>query len=453
MSGWKPVAIFSAASLVYLAAVLQRPSLGVAAVEATARYEVSATALSFLSIAQIVVYAALQIPVGVMIDRFGPRLPLLLGAATMAIGQTLVGVSSDFGLAVVGRVLVGAGDAMTFTAGIRLLAMWFSGRRAPLVTQVFAQIGQIGQILSAFPFMLLLHGPGWLPAFVSAAALSLLSGIVLLVVMLTAGTPPYPFVPHRMGLGQTLTHLIEALRRPGTQIGFWTHFTLQPSLTMFTLLWGFPYLTVAVGLSPTLATTLFIGTVAVAAIVGPVLGILSARFPFRRSNMTLAMIGAILGCWVVVLLWPGPPPLWLLIVLLVCMATGGPGSMIGFDYARTYNPARAQGSATGVVNVGGFLACFTIMFLVGVILDLLHDRSVGDSLTALYALDSFRIAFIAQFPIIGIGNVMILRLRRRMRRSLREDDGITVAPLWVVVGRAWKRRGAAGPSIQGDVRE
>ena len=133
MRGWRPYAIFSAACLVYMAAVLQRSSLGVAAVEATQRFEVAATVLSFLSVAQILVYAALQIPVGVMIDRLGPRLPILIGAATMALGQTLVAVTSDFGLAVVGRMLVGAGDAMTFTAGIRIIAMWFEARRAPVM--------------------------------------------------------------------------------------------------------------------------------------------------------------------------------------------------------------------------------------------------------------------------------------------------------------------------------
>lgn len=453
MTGWRPYAVFATACLAYLAAVLQRSSLGVAAVDATARFEVAATVLSMLSVAQIVVYAALQIPVGVMIDRLGPRAPILIGAGIMALGQTVVGLSDDFALAVVGRMLVGAGDAMTFTSGIRIIAMWFPARRAPIMTQVFAQTGQLGQVLSAFPFVLLLHGPGWLPAFLSAAALSVIAGLAVLVATTTAGAPPNPFHPHRMGFVQTLSHVREALRRPGTQIGFWTHFTLGPSLTMFLLLWGFPYLTVAVGLPPVVATTLFVGTVVLSAFVGPVLGILSARFPLRRSNITLTTIGAILACWVAVLAWPGPPPLWLLAVLIAAMTVGGPASMIGFDYARTYNPARSQGSANGVVNVGGFLAGFVIMLLVGVVLDLLRDPAAADPVAALYALDSFRIAFLVQFPVIGIGIVMVLRLRILLRRQLREEDGITIAPLWLVIGRSWKRRGASAASTDRGVRE
>jgi len=447
-AGWRPAAIFAAACLVYLAAVLQRSSLGVAAVEATQRYEVAATVLSFLSVSQIVVYAVLQIPVGIMIDRLGPRAPMLIGAATMALGQTLVGVSTDFGLAIVGRMLVGAGDAMTFTAGIRLLSMWFPANRAPIMVQLFSQIGQVGQLLSAFPFMMLLHGPGWLPAFISAAALSILGAIAVVVATVTAGPPPYPVHVQRMGFAKTLSHLLEALRRPGTQIGFWTHFTLQPSITMFTLLWGFPFLTVGVGLDRTTATMLLALTVVVAAVIGPILGILSARFPFRRSNIAFGIVAAIVLAWIPVLAWPGTPPLWAIALMIGVAAAGGPGSMIGFDYARTYNPARSQGSANGVVNVGGFLACFTIMFLVGVVLDLVRDKGAADPVAALYALDSFRVAFLAQFPVLGLGVGMIAALRHRMRRSLREEEGITVAPLWIAIARRMRRRAASAEGVR-----
>jgi len=93
------------------------------------------------------------------------------------------------------------------------------------------------------------------------------------------------------------------------------------------------------------------------------------------------------------------------------------------------------------------------MFLVGVLLDLLHDGGAGDQLSALYALDSFRIAFLAQFPIIGLGLTMLLVVRRRMRRSLRTDEGITIAPLWLATARRLRRRGASDRPDDRDVRE
>jgi sugar phosphate permease len=207
-------------------------------------------------------------------------------------------------------------------------------------------------------------------------------------------------------------------------------------------MWGFPYLTVAVGLPPVEATLLLSLVTLTGFIVGPLLGLLSARFPLRRSDIILTIVAAMAIAWLVVLLWPGAPPVWLLIVLIVVITVGGPGSMIGFDYARTYNPARQLGSANGVVNVGGFLASFVMMFLIGVVLDLLRVRGAG--VEGLYTLDSFRIAFLVQFPVVGFGVVMLLLTRRGMRRSLREEEGIVVAPLWIAIVRRMRRRGSDG---------
>jgi len=419
--------------LAYLSAVTQRSSLGVASVEATERFEVAATALSALAVAQLITYAGLQIPIGALIDRYGPRILLISGAVLMTAGQVVVAIAPDIGTAIVGRILVGAGDATTFPSGIRMLAMWLDGRRLPFMTQIYSQVGQLGQILSAFPFMVLLHVAGWVPAFISAASLAFIAGVIFTVVTAAAGAPPTSQTFHRLGLRDTVKHVVEAMRRPGTRIGFWAHFVSQSPVNVFVLMWGFPFLTVGVGLDGGLATLLLSLVTVTGLIIGPMLGILSARFPLRRSDIILGIVAAMAVAWIAVLAWPGTPPVWLVVVLICVIAIGGPGSMIGFDFARTYNPARQLGSANGVVNVGGFLATFVIMFLIGVVLDLL--RTPGGGVDDLYSLEAFRVAFLVQFPVIGIGVVMLLIARRRMRRSLRQEEGIVVAPLWLSLVR------------------
>ena len=83
---------------------------------------------------------------------------------------------------------------------------------------------------------------------------------------------------------------------------------------------------------------------------------------------------------------PGRSPLWLLAGLVVVLAIGGPGSMIGFDFARTFNPAHRIGTATGIVNVGGFIAALIAIYLIGLVLDVLH--ATGFSQGELYGLGS-----------------------------------------------------------------
>lgn len=436
MNSRRAFLIWGVAVLAYVLAVVQRSSLGVSGVDAQDRFAVSAAVLSTLAVVQIAVYAGLQIPVGIALDRVGPRRLVLLGAALLVVGQAIVAVSPSIGPAIAGRVLVGAGDAMTFISVIRLVPMWFSGRILPQISQWTGNLGQIGQILSAFPFAVLLHTVGWTPAFGVAAAASAV-GLVLAAVFVRNGPVPVRTdtipLPHSWGAAfSTFGH---ALRRPGTQLGFWSHYVTQSSGTVFSLLWGVPMLR-GLGYSPREAAGFLTIIVVVGFVAGPVLGVLCARFPMRRSNLVLGVVVLLAVLWTAILLWPGHPPTWLLVLLVVAMGIGGPGSLIGFDFARTFNPVGSLGSANGVVNVGGFLAAFVMMYLIGVVLDV-AARASG---TEVFAWENFRIALTVQYVVVGFGVGMLLHARRRTRRVLHSEEGIRVGPLWVaLVARLRKR--------------
>lgn len=121
--------------------------------------------------------------------------------------------------------------------------------------------------------------------------------------------------------------------------------------------------------------------------------------------------------WTVVLLWPGRAPLWLLVLLVVATAAGGPGSMVAFDVARTFNPPTCLGSATGIVNTGGFLATLGVVVMIGIVLD--HVAPGGPST---YTLGSFRAAMSVQYLVWALGVTQIVRYRRKSRRHLAHHD-------------------------------
>ncbi|MHC5796093.1 MFS transporter [Lacisediminihabitans sp. FW035] len=436
--------IWGVAVFAYIVAVMQRTSLGVSGIEAAHRFDVSASVLSSLAVVQLMVYAALQIPTGVLLDRVGPKVLIAAGAVLMLAGQLTLAIAPSIGVAILGRILVGAGDALTFISVIRLLASWFRGRLLPQVSQWTGNIGQLGQVLSAIPLSLLLHRFGWTPAFLSAAALSLLAAV--LVVVLLANGQPTTRIPDAAAADRAtswtaaLRQLRESLARPGTQLGFWSHFVTQSSGTVFSLLWGFPLLTAGLGYSPATASGLLTLIVAAGVVSGPILGILTARYPMRRSNLVIGIVTMIGITWTVVLAWPGHPPFWLVVTLVVVLGIGGPGSLIGFDFARTFNPMRSLGSANGVVNVGGFLASFVMMYLIGLALDLQNAARIsGGAASDVFSWDSFRIALLVQYLVIGTGMAFLVRARRRTRRRLHADEGIEVAPLWVSLVRSRRR--------------
>jgi len=407
--------VFAVGTFAYLVAITQRNTIGVAGAAAADRFETSASVLSTLAVVQIVVYALMQVPVGVLIDRHGPRWLLMSGTGLMALGQILVGLAPGIEIAVLGRMLVGAGDATLITSVIRVLNSWFSPRRIPLLSQAVGTLGQLGQVISAVPFVIILNEAGWTVAFVSAAALSVLALIGVALGM--ASTPP-DAGSHRTHatMRRTYLQLRAALRRPGVQLGFWTNYISHCSATAFTLMWGVPFMVFALGYTSELAASLLLIGVATALISGPILGALSTRFPRRRSDLVFGLAAALTATWAALLLWPGVPPLWLVALLLGIMGSGGPAAMTAFDVVRMFNPRHSLGSANGIVNGAGYLAGFAIMLLTGLLLDIQSISSGRD----LYSLDAFRVAFVGQFVVMGIGVVFLLRSRHRAFQRLRE---------------------------------
>jgi len=136
--------IFALGSFAYLSAVLQRTSLGIAGVAATERFGGSAAVLSSLAVVQLIVYAAAQIPVGVLIDRFGPRVLMVTGTTLMVFGQLTLAFAPHISIAVVGRILVGAGDATIFISVIRLIPLWFAPAYASVTRIGAARSGRRG---------------------------------------------------------------------------------------------------------------------------------------------------------------------------------------------------------------------------------------------------------------------------------------------------------------------
>jgi MFS family permease len=404
----------------YVVAVLNRTSFGVAGLLAAHRFGASASLLAGFTVLQLLVYAGLQIPVGLMLDRLGARRLVAAGAVVMAAGQLVLALAPSLAVAYLGRALVGAGDALTFISVLRLVTSWFPARRVPVLSQLTGLIGQLGQVLSAVPLVSLLHGAGWTPAFVSTAALGVLVGALALATL--RDTPPGRAPLHERPHSGLVADLASAWRHPGTRLGLWTHFTTQFPGTVFALMWGFPFLVSGEGLTASTAGAFLTGYVLVGVVAGPVLGVLVERHPLRRSWLVLGVVGANVGAWTLVLLWPGRAPLPVLGVLVVALAVGGPGSMIGFDFARTFNPPNRLGTATGIVNVGGFVAALVTILLVGVLLD---ARSGG---RPTYALDDFRVALAVQYAVWLIGLVGILGSRRKARARLAEQ-GVVVPPI------------------------
>jgi sugar phosphate permease len=424
--------VWSVAVGAYVVAILNRSSFGVATLEVSQLFGVSSAVLATMAVAQLVVYALLQVPVGVLLDRYGPRVLVASGAAGMAAGQVVLALAPSAAWVLVGRVLVGAGDALTFVSVVRLVPAWFAARRVPVMTQLTGSLGQLGQVLSAVPVVALLHAEGWRTTFLSVAAVGVVATIAVLAVVRDAPADLGAVVlaadeGRRVGLLRRRWRpaparaprepgaLRAVLGDPGARLGFWMHFTGQFSNHVVVLLWGFAFFVEGQGRTAGEASALLTLNVVAAVVAGPLIGLLVGRRPGARMPLALGTAVAIGLAWLSVVLPTSPVPLGVLAVFVVVVAVGGPTSLIAFDVARSCTPPARLGTATGFVNTGGFVGALLTMLVVGVVLD-----RVGGGARDLAA---FRAAFsVVAVPwVVGVAGMLLGR-----RSARRAHPGLVV---------------------------
>ncbi|MFB9908195.1 MFS transporter [Allokutzneria oryzae] len=405
--GWL---VWTIAVAIYVAAVFHRTSLGVAGLQAGERFGVGPAALGVFTVLQVGVYALMQIPTGVLVDRFGPRRVLTVAALLMGAGQLLFAVADSYALALVARAVLGSGDAMTWVSLLRLIAGHFPGRQYSVVVSFSSALGAAGNLASTVPLTLALDNAGWTWTFLGVGVLTAAYAVLAATRLRDHPAGHEVRAAEPVSPRQVLVRVTDSWRVPGTRLGFWVHFSTMFGPAVLGLLWGFPYLVEAQGMDPRAASAL-LGVLVLGGIVGgPVVGALIARRPEHRMPIVVGYLVVALVVWAVLLCWPGghlPTPV--LGVALFLLSLGGPASAVAFALARDYNPLRVVGTATGVVNVGGFTATTVSALSVGVLLELTH--SLGPA-------TSFRVGLTAVVAVLVFGTWRTAVWWRRARGAV-----------------------------------
>src|SRR5262245_44032879 len=159
--------------------------------ELVADLALDASHLGFLTSVYFLAFASIQLPLGAMLDRFGPRRvqsALLLVAAA---GAALFGTASEFWTTVLARALIGFGVAGALIAGLKAIVLWFPKERLPLINGCLIMLGTLGAVTATAPAEAVLAWTGWRGLFLILAALTALSAaVIFLVVPEPAGASP-----------------------------------------------------------------------------------------------------------------------------------------------------------------------------------------------------------------------------------------------------------------------
>jgi len=387
--------VWGLGAALYFAGFFQRVAPAVMTGELMAEFAISAAALGNLSAFYFYSYVSMQVPTGILADRWGPRRLLTAGAAVAAIGSLVFAVAPSLWLANLGRLLIGGSVAVAFVAMLKLASHWFAPQYFARISGLALFTGTMGAVAGGVPLRLLTVEFGWRPVMASVSIILLLLAAAIWVVVrddpIERGYRSHFLHASQMsvqanvlsGIGEVFSYrnIVFLVFIPGGACG---------PILAFAGLWGVPYLVSVRGFSPTGAATVTSLMLVGLAVGGLLFGTWSDA-SHRRKLPYAVGLGGLALTWAAAIFVPDLP-LTLLVTLLMVASLCSGCMVVTFAYSKETVPARLAGTATGVANMGAMLGPMVPQPLVGIILDRnWHGASAGGA--RVYDLAAYQAGF------------------------------------------------------------
>jgi MFS family permease len=388
--------VWGLGACLYLIAFYQRVAPAVITRELSREFALSAAALGNLSAFYFYSYVAVQIPTGLLADRFGPRRVLSMGAAICAAGTLLFALAPGVAWANAGRLAIGAAGGVAFVSMLKLASHWMPPRRFAFVSGIALFTGVLGATLAGVPLRAAVESFGWRAVMGASAAVTAMVAIAIWLIVrddpTERGYASYHPEPNARGQGRGIASL---LREVFAYRNTWLLFLAGGGFTSLVLtfpgLWGVPYLVTVRGFTPTqaaaTASTMLIAWSVASLGFAPL-----SEHLRRRKVVMLPGLGVTLAIWSLVVFAPLPSAA--LVAALLAAAISSAAFVVTFAFAKESVPAHLAGTASGVANMGVVMGGMVMQPLVGVILDLRWEGTLVDGVRV-YGADAYRWGFAA----------------------------------------------------------
>lgn len=372
--------VFSSVLIAYFLIVSQRTAPGLIADKLMNEFSITASAVGLMTSIQFLAYSGLQIPVGLLSDRFGPNRFLIVGALLSGLGTLLYSVSPNEYMLYIARLMVGMGDSTIWVNLVLILSQWFKVGEFTRLLGVAGMAGSLGSLLATVPFSYGIAMLGWRTIF-------LLTGIVLCVLALLLY-----FVllvkPKRMVFEKApdkkqnqankdekaMTILKRLFSTRQAWATFFCHFGIVGTYIGFIGSWGVPYGMDVFNLSRASASQLIMY-----GLIGAIVGApLTSWFISRRENIkvTYLIIQIIIFFSWLTFFFVGNFSFMFVVFLLFIIGFGCGASSLTFAIVRKSFPMKEVGVVTGFANTGGFISAVLLPALFGKVLDHFHHSSI-----------------------------------------------------------------------------
>lgn len=359
-------------------------------------FETTGTSLGTLHAALFYIYAIMQVPAGVLVDRMGARRLASAGTLVMGAGVITFALASSYLVSFLGRAVIGLGGSVLYISTLRYCANWYRSDEFATMTGVTSAMAGIGGMVATTPLAVAVATFGWRHTLLGIGLFGIL--VALAVYGIVRDTPAaggFSSIAGAAPPGEPSLHAVlgnakRVLRDPAT----WLLGVVFLAFigTTFTVLglWGIPFIVDRYGVSVQHASTyVFLGNLGF--LVGPpAMGRLSDRFGIRAPVITAASVVFMAGYGTIAL--HGRPPLVLVGGIFFLTTFVGGAGFITFTSIKNRHPSAASGSATGAVNSLGFVGVAILPTVMGWLLDRYWTGELIDGARVYTAL-GYRAAF------------------------------------------------------------
>ena len=387
--------VWALGATLYLIAFYQRVAPAVMTQELARDFGLSAASLGNLSAFYFYGYVAVQIPTGLLADRWGPRKVLAAGAVLTAAGTLVFALAPSAAFANGGRLAIGLAAGVAFVSMLKIASHWMPARQFGFAGALALFIGTLGATMAGAPLRILVDAFGWRPVMLSSAVAT--AGVAVVIWMVVRDDPSergYATYFPADGRAHEGASILAQLREAFAHRNTWAMLVIPGGFSCIALafagLWGVPFLVSQYGFSPREAATTASAMLIAWALGGLAFAPVSQALGRRKLPIAVGLVMAMLAWAVVVFVRGLPPALLVALVLAVGFACGG--AMLCFPFAKESVPARLAGTVSGIANMGMMLGGMLMQPLVGVMLDRHWSGEMANG-ARVYGFDAYRSGF------------------------------------------------------------
>ena len=387
---FQAVIIVALASSFYVYEFFLRVMPSVITDELMRDFSISASLMSTMTACFLYAYAAMQIPSGLLIDRFGPRRLLTIAIVVCAISTYLFQLSTHFSIGSFTRLLIGGASSFAFIAPLTLASRWFASKHFALIAGLIQLLGCIGAIAGGAPVAIIAHSVGWRQSLVYSVWIGIV--LALLMWLIIRDWPPGKkpgFINHSKQQSEWQRLKIVCSKKQNWVIGI-VAFATWSAMGAFAELWGVPFFMKKMGITAEFAadyiTVVWVGV----AIGSPLAGWWSNFIQSRRMPLLILLSMSFISSVSIIYLNNLNPIILSILLFTLGLAAGS--QPITFALIADNNDQNSFGTAFGFNNMAVVSGAFLLQPLIGLLLDISWDGKIINQIPQ-YTINDYQFAF------------------------------------------------------------